>query len=119
MHSNHAASSDNPTPALPCKQGREPSLAQLRFDANQIHGEGYALRLIFATTMPASCMFQHMHRRATTFCKRDTSHADTIADMTIPPGLMHVNRALHISLTNIEILLISFDSNATYSADKP
>jgi len=30
-------------------------------------------------------------------------------DMTNTPGVMHVNRALHISLTHIEILLISFD----------
>jgi len=33
MHFNSAASSYNPTPALPCKQGREPSFVQLRFDA--------------------------------------------------------------------------------------
>jgi len=30
-------------------------------------------------------------------------------DMTNTPSVMHVDRALHISLTHIEILLISFD----------
>src|SRR5581483_767070 len=77
----------------------------------------YAVRLTFTATTPASCMFQPMHRPAC--AKRDASHAGATLDMTIPPALMHVDCALHISLTHIEILLISFDSNATYSRDKP
>jgi hypothetical protein len=33
MHFNDAASSNNPTPTLPCMQGREPLFVRLKFNA--------------------------------------------------------------------------------------
>jgi len=51
-----------------------------------------------------------------------SSKGDTCApniSVINPPGITHAAHVLHISLTYIEILLISFDLIDAYSPDKP